>query len=70
MVNYLSAVKLTKEIETLVRAEQKNYCFIIAENAEDEERQIAAHSKQETIFIIVRKDRWQTASEQKKQMRL
>jgi len=59
MVNYLAAVKLTNEIESLVKKEQKNYCFILADNAEDEARQMRDYGKPETVFIVVRKDKWQ-----------
>lgn len=59
MANYISTIKLTSEIEGLVKREQKNYCFILAENSEDEAMKIKAYGQPETIFIVVRKDKWQ-----------
>lgn len=59
MVNYLAATKLVDEIEKLTKQKQKNYCFILAENSEDEAAQILENDREGTIFIIVRKDRWQ-----------
>ena len=59
MVNYLFTKKLTDEIDNLVNRKHKNYCFILAENVEDETRQIAENEKLNTTFIIVRKDAWE-----------
>lgn len=58
MVNYLAAVKLTDEIESLIKQTHKNYCFILAENDEDEAKQIAEKEEPNTTFIIARIDRW------------
>ena len=66
MVNYLNVVKLTTEIESLAKRKQKNYCFIIAENIDDEVKQIMGKDGDETTFIIVRKDKWQKEKSQKR----
>lgn len=62
MANYLFTKKLTAEIDGLVNRKHKNYCFILAENGEDEAKQITEHEKPNTTFIIVRKDRWEKQS--------
>lgn len=59
MVDCLTTTKLVNEIERLANQKQKNYCFILAENSDDEATQILEKAKEGTIFIIVRKDRWQ-----------
>lgn len=59
MANYLFTKKLTGEITTLINQKHKSYCFIVASNDEDEASQIAAINNANTIFIIVRKDKWQ-----------
>ena len=59
MVNYISTVKLNNEITDLMNRQTKNYCFILAENQEDEALQIWEHKDPNTTFIIVRKDKWQ-----------
>lgn len=59
MANFLVAKKLMAEINSLLNRKHKNYCFILAENVEDEARQILENEKPNTTFIIVRKDRWE-----------
>jgi len=62
MVNFLFTKKLTAEIDGLLNRKHKNYRFILADNSEDEARQMFENEKPNTTFIIVRKDRWEKNS--------